>query len=81
MIFMGDVMEYVDRIIALREDNDIKQEDIAKILGKSQQGYSHLENRRARFTVEDIISLCKFYNLSADYILGFIDEKKELPKK
>ncbi len=78
---MGDVMEYVDRIIALREDNDIKQEDIAKILGKSQQGYSHLENRRARFTVEDIISLCKFYNLSADYILGFIDEKKELPKK
>jgi len=50
-------MKYIKRIIELREDNDLKQEEIAKILNKSQQGYSHLENQKARFTVDDIIKL------------------------
>lgn len=74
-------MNYVDRIISLREDKDLNQECIAEVLGKSQQGYSHLEKGRAKFTVEDIIKLCKYYNVSADYILGFTDVKSKLPKK
>ncbi len=74
-------MNYAQRIKDLREDRDLRQIDIAKILNKSQQGYAHLENNKARFTVEDIIKLCIFYNVSADYILGFTNEKKELPKK
>jgi transcriptional regulator len=74
-------MKYIKRIIELREDNDLKQEEIAKILNKSQQGYSHLENQKARFTVDDIIKLCIFYNVSADYILGFTNTKTPLPKK
>lgn len=74
-------MKYIQRIIELREDNDLKQEEIAKILNKSQQGYSHLENQKARFTVDDIIKLCIFYNVSADYILGFTNTKTPLPKK
>lgn len=67
-------MDYVDRIKALREDHDLTQKDIATILNKSQQGYAHLENRKAKFTVEDIIKLCLFFNVSSDYILG-------IPKK
>lgn len=63
-------MDYIDRIKALREDNDLTQKDIAVILNKSQQGYAHLENRKAKFTVEDIIKLCLFFNVSSDYILG-----------
>ncbi len=74
-------MNYVDRIISLREDKDLNQKCIAEVLGKSQQGYSHLETGRAKFTVEDIIKLCKYYNVSADYILGFTDVKSKLPKK
>ena len=69
-------MDYVDRIIALRQDNDLSQTQIAKVLKKSQQGYSHLECRNAKFTVEDIIDLCKFYNVSADYILGLKEKNK-----
>lgn len=71
-------MNYVERIRGLREDKDLKQSEIARILNKSQQGYAHLENGKARFTIEDIKTLCIFYNLSADYILGLIDEPRKL---
>ena len=78
--YIGDCMKYIDRIIALREDNDLKQKSLAKVLGRSQQGYSNLETGRVKFTVEEIMKLCAFYNVSADYILGFTDEITELPK-
>lgn len=74
-------MNYVNRIRALREDKDLKQREIAKILNKSQQGYAHLENGLARFTIDDLITLCRYYNVSADYILGFTNEPKPLPRR
>lgn len=63
-------MNYVDRLRALREDKDLSQLQAGKIINKSQQGYAHLENGKARFTIEDLIKLCSFYGVSADYILG-----------
>lgn len=73
-------MIYTERIKALREDNDKKQKEIAIILKKSQQGYAHLENEQARLSVDDLITLCRYYDVSADYILGFTDKIKPLPK-
>lgn len=66
------------RIRSLREDRDLTQRDVALVLKKSQQGYAHLENEQARLSIEDLITLCKYYNVSADYILGFTDEVKPL---
>ena len=63
-------MDYVDRLKALREDRDVGQEQIAAVLGCQQSAISIYEKRRARYIVEDIIRLCEFYNVSADYILG-----------
>ncbi len=60
---------YVDKIRELREDRDITQKDIAKILNKSQQGYAHIETSKSRLAIEDLQKLCLFYNVSADYIL------------
>ena len=74
-------MDYIDRITSLREDNDYKQKDIAEILGIKQSAYSKYEKRRTKIQVEDLIKLCKLYNVSADYILGFTDEQKPLPEK
>lgn len=54
----------------LREDHELKQKDIAKLLGTTQQVYSRYENGENEIPVRHIITLCKFYNVSADYILG-----------
>lgn len=69
-------MDYRTRLRALREDNDFTQEQIGKILQKSQQGYNHIEAGRAELKIDDLVILCKFYNVSADYIVGLSDKKE-----
>ncbi len=73
-------MDLVERIKWLRENLNLRQADIAKVLGRSQQGYAHLENRKAKFTTEDIIKLCEYYHISADYLLG-LPEGLPYPKR
>lgn len=63
-------MNYRERMRALREDNDLTQVYIAKIINKSQQGYNHIETGRAELKIEDLIKLCDFYDVSADYFIG-----------
>lgn len=63
-------MDYVDRLTALREDHDIGQKVIADVLGCHQTTISKYEVRESRYDIDDLIKLCKFYNVSADYILG-----------
>ena len=69
-------MDYIDRLTNIREDRDIKQEEIAKLLGIKQSAYSKYEKRRTKLQIDDLIILCKFYNVSADYILGLSNNKK-----
>ncbi len=74
-------MKYAQRIRDLRNDNDLKQSIVAKKIGISQQYYSEYERNKRELPIRHLIKLCEYYNVSADYILGFTDEKKELPKK
>ena len=67
-------MDYRTRIRAVREDRDMTQTEIGAILHKSQQGYNRIEAGRAELKIEDLIKLCRFYNLSADYLIGLTDE-------
>ena len=55
---------------SLREDRDLTQKTVAKIIHKSQQGYNHIQMGRAELKIEDLIKLCDFYNVSADYFIG-----------
>lgn len=71
-------MDYRMRIRNVREDRDYTQSEIGKVLNKSQQGYNHIEAGRAELKIEDLILLCKFYNLSADYLIGLTDKEKPL---
>lgn len=73
-------MDYVDRLTALRIDNDIEQSEISKILNCQQSAVSKYERRRAKYKIEDIIKLCKFYDVSADYVLG-LPQGKKYPKR
>ncbi len=58
------------RIKELREDRDLSQKEIAKIIGTTQQQYSKIETGKADISGEKLIRLAKFYNVSVDYILG-----------
>ncbi|MBQ7761507.1 MAG: helix-turn-helix transcriptional regulator [Clostridia bacterium] len=68
-------MNYRTRMRNLREDNDLTQREVAQIISKSQQGYSHIEDGRAELKIDDLIKLCKFYKVSADYFIGITDKK------
>jgi len=54
----------------LREDHDMTQADIAKVLGTTQQVYSRYEKGINEMPIRHLITLCKLYNVSADYMLG-----------
>lgn len=66
---------YYKRIRELREDNDILQKEIAQLLNTTQQHYSRIENGTTEITADRIITLAKYYKVSADYILGLSDSK------
>jgi transcriptional regulator with XRE-family HTH domain len=69
-------MDYRIRMRNLREDHDLTQKAVGEIIHKSQQGYSHIEEGRAELKIDDLILLCKFYGVSADYFIGLTDKKK-----
>lgn len=69
-------MNYRERLRAIREDRDLTQTEIGKLLDKSQQGYNHIEAGRAELKIEDLAKLCRYYNISADYIIGLIHEPR-----
>lgn len=74
-------MNYFQNIRNLREDKDLLQKDIADILGTSQSYYAQYENGKRPLPIEHLITLCKFYEVSADYILGFTNDPKTNWKK
>ncbi len=61
---------YVKIIRDLREDHDKTQQDVAKYLGTSQTMYARYERGANELPIHHLIKLCKYYNVSADYILG-----------
>ena len=73
-------MDYRTRIKNVREDRDLTQTQIGKVLQKSQQGYNHIETGRAELKIDDLVTLCRYYNLSADYLIGLTDTPKPLEK-
>lgn len=70
------MIDYRTRLRNVREDHDLTQAEVGKILDKSQQGYNHIEAGRAELKIDDLIRLCQYYNLSADYLIGLTDKAK-----
>lgn len=70
----GDYMVY-PRIKDLREDMDLSQADVAKILNCSQAAYSYYENGKRDVPTAVLIALASLYHCSIDYLLGISDKK------
>lgn len=68
-------MKY-NRIRDLREDRDMNQTEVAKMLGMSQTGYSKYETGENDIPTAILIKLARFYDTSIDYILGETNNPK-----
>lgn len=71
---------YFQRLRDLREDKDLKQQNIADMLGIHQTVYSRYERGFQNIPLEFLLALADFYGTSTDYILGRTDEIKPYPK-
>ena len=65
-----------NRLRELREDSDMSQSTLSKLLGMSQTGYSKYETGENDVPTEILIKLARFYNTSIDYILGETDKRE-----
>lgn len=68
------------RIKDLREDKEILQKDMAKILNTTQTNYSKYELGKINIPIDTLIKLAKFFNTSIDYLLGLTNEQKPYPR-
>ncbi len=71
-------MIFYQRLRDLRTDNDKNQAEIAKIIGTTQSYYAQYENGKRAIPFERVMILARYYNVSLDYIAGFIDTPKKL---
>ena len=69
-------MKYVKIIRDLREDHDKTQQEIADILHTSQTMYARYERGANELPIHHLLTLCDYYGVSADYILGRSNEDK-----
>lgn len=67
-----------EKIKNLREDSDLTQTALGKMLNMTQRKVSYLENNTYEPSIEDIKALCLFFHVSADYLLGLTKEIKHL---
>ena len=65
-----------EKIRLLREDKELNQTELGNAVNMTQRKISYLENDKYEPSMEDIKALCRFFNVSADYLLGF---QKNMP--
>ncbi len=70
-----------ERIRDLREDKDISQAEVGKILNMSRTGYAKYETGENDIPTTVLIKLARFYEVNIDYLLGETNESKRYPKK
>lgn len=73
-------MNFHEKIRGMREDRDLTQSQLGKILKMTQMKVSRMETGYAEPALNDLVALCLFYNVSADYLLG-LPEGLPYPKR
>ena len=66
------------RVRKLRKSRKEQQKDLAEAIGATQTTISDIENGRRTTTFDKLAAICKHYNVSADYLLGLIDDPRPL---
>ena len=71
---------FTDILRGIREDRDLTQQEIADILGTSQTMYARYERGANEMPIRHLVTLCRFYNVSADYFLGTKPQQVKNPQ-
>lgn len=74
------MLTYMDKLRGLREDNDLTQTQIAEILGTSQTMYARYERGANEMPIRHLVTLCKFFNVSADHLLDTAPDPRRKQK-
>ncbi len=70
----------MNRLKEIREDKNMKQADVSKLLNVSQVAYSYYEIKKIQIPIDILKKLATMYDTSIDYLLYLTDEKKPYPK-
>lgn len=72
--------DILEKLRGLREDNDLTQAQIAQVLGTSQTMYARYERGANEMPIRHLVTLCRYYNVSADYFLGTAPDPRRRQK-
>ncbi len=67
-------LTFGDRVRGLREDRDLNQTALAKAVNMTQRKISYIECGKYEPSLDDIVALCRFFHVSADYLLGLSEK-------
>lgn len=67
---------FAKNIKDLREDSDLSQTDVAKLLKISQRAYSHYERGDREMSLDSLVQIADYFNVSIDYLLGRTNKKE-----
>ena len=77
---MVAVRTFLEKLRGLREDNDLTQQQLAEVLGTSQTMYARYERGANEMPIHHLITICRFYNVSADYFLDTAPDPRRRQK-
>lgn len=72
---------FLEKLRGLREDNDLTQAQVAAVLGTSQTMYARYERGANELPLRHLVTLCKLYNVSADYFLDTVPDPRRKQKR
>ena len=64
-------LTFGEKLKLLREERELSQTELGKAVNMTQRKVSYMENDKYEPSMEDITALCRYFNVSADYLLGF----------
>lgn len=74
------LVKAMNRIKDLRMDHDLSQQQVAESIGVTQRKYSYYETGAHALTAEFVVDIARFYQTSADYVLGLTNIKRPYPR-
>ena len=75
------MLTFTEKLRGLREDNDLTQAQVAQVLGTSQTMYARYERGANEMPIHHLVTICRLYNVSADFLLDTAPDPRRRQKR